>query len=94
MDREVSFTDQKPHIVTEEHLKARWGTRKNVNGFRCYLCGHTFELGDQFRWVYMGDIKCINILVCESCDGNNIQERWKERVDEFRSDKFWALRHY
>lgn len=90
----MSFTDQKMRIATAEECKARWGCGKPGERFRCYLCGHKFAVGDQWRWVFDNNGQGAgygNIMVCGKCDGDDVRIRWKARVDEFRSEKFWAL---
>lgn len=84
------FTDQKRRVATEAECNARWNGLARGIGFRCYLCGHKFVVGDGWRWIYMK--RTINAIVCDSCDGPDVVERWHARVDEFYSDKFWALR--
>lgn len=80
----MSFTDQKPRIATEQDLKGRWGS-----GFRCYLCGDPFKIGDQYRWIYCGEMSVINALVCKSCDGQDVKERWKKQHDYIYAAAFW-----
>jgi hypothetical protein len=41
----VSFTDQKPRLVTEAGITARWGGNNYVLNFRCGLCGYRFRIG-------------------------------------------------
>ncbi len=91
----MSFTDQKQRIATEKDCNARWNGREPGKGFRCYLCGHKFEVGDKWRWVYMGPYKLLNVMVCEHCDGPNeeIAEKWQGINDEFYNNpKFWVFR--
>jgi len=88
----VSFTDQKRRVATEEDCHLVWNMGEKGAGFRCGLCGRMFQPGDGWRWVYMGAVNSLNILVCDSCDGDDVQERWAERTREFFSDKFWQLR--
>lgn len=87
----MSFTDQKPRVVTEKHCPGHWGGYKDGRKFRCYMCGHYFKVGDTFRWI-MGDKKCnTNMMVCGKCDGPDIRYRWAKRVKEYRDlkEKFW-----
>lgn len=88
----MSFTDQMPHIVTEEDLKLKWGGRSAHDYFRCRMCGYRFQLGDVYRWVYTNNLEgkyCGNPFVCQQCDGPDVIERWKRHCDEAYSDKFW-----
>lgn len=84
----MSFTDQKPRKVTEGHLNARWGGYGDGRKFRCYLCGHRFELGDIWRWVSSN--KYSNFLTCEKCDCPDVLDKWHERIEEAKT-KFWWL---
>lgn len=84
----MSFTDQKPRIATEEDCKANWSGGTNGKYFRCKLCGHKFIPGDYYRWIYCGDIKLINIIVCKKCDDEDIKQKWKQAYEESK-ERFW-----
>lgn len=86
----MSFIDQKPHIATERDCKGSWLGGKNGKYFRCQLCGHKFVPGDIYRWIYCGDIKLTNIIVCEKCDGEDVKEKWLKTYRESK-DRFWWL---
>ena len=92
----MSFTDQKPFIVTEEICNSRWSGGARGKYFRCNLCGHRFVLGDVVRWIYSNHVKGAggNPLVCGKCDGPNSEviTKWKKLTEEFKSDKFWWFR--
>lgn len=88
----MSFTDQKQRTATEADCKAKWGCGKPGERFRCFLCGHKFVPGDLWRWVYAGDLGFTNFMVCDNCDGDDVRERWRERNQEYMSDRYWALR--
>jgi len=88
----TSFVDQKPRVATEKDVQAKWGPRESGDGFRCYMCGHRFEVGDVWRWVYAVSRSCINFLVCEKCDGENVLDRWVMQNEE-AGQRFWWLRH-
>jgi len=88
----MNFTDQKPRIATDEHVKARWCAGAPGEKFRCYLCGYKFKVGDQWRWVYNNgpDKPCNgNFLVCEKCDGEDVLEKWHKIHEELK--KYWWL---
>lgn len=88
-----SFTDGKCRIATESDLKARWACGKPGERFRCYICGHKFTVGDQWRFVYAGDVKCLNAIVCANCDGPDVKNRWAAICWEFyHAPRFWALK--
>lgn len=70
-----------PMVVTEEHLKARWGGGRPGERFRCYLCGHRFEVGDRWRWQFTSG-RTMNFMVCGPCDGPDVVERWEAFNDE------------
>lgn len=87
----MSFTDQKPRIATEEDLKFHWGGSSKGERFRCYMCGHKFEIDDYWRWVFgkgvtfQNDGKTwgvCNVIVCKNCDGDDVLERWKKQNEE------------
>jgi len=83
----MSFTDQKPHFVTKDDLKRKWaGHRDN---FRCYLCGHKFELDDTYRWVY--NPRGLNFMVCKGCDGEDVIERFKKHYAEGEVKYWWFI---
>jgi len=88
----ANFTDQKPRIATAEDLKRPWSGHRDGSCFRCYLCGHKFEVGDQYRWVYSNGTPGAggNPMVCASCDGPNeeVIARWKAMHEEART-RFW-----
>ena len=74
----MSFTDQKPRVVTKEDLVAPWSGFKDGSHFYCYICGYSFEEGDTWRWVYAGKHRKPNLMVCENCDSDVVLERWDE----------------
>lgn len=82
----TGFTDQKLRIATKEDLIAPWSGYKDGTHFYCYLCGYSFEEGDQWRWIYAGKHHAPNIMVCENCDnGNNelILQAWDKIWEEW-----------
>lgn len=86
----MSFTDQKPWIVTPEDCAADWGGGKGGKHFRCHMCGHKFEPGDTARWQYTNSTPGAsgNPLVCVKCDGPDVVERWKAMCTEAYG-RFW-----
>lgn len=72
----MGFTDQKPRVATAEDVKAPWSGIEGGKRFYCYLCGHKFQVGDTWRWVYAGKEHLCNLIVCSSCDGEDVLERW------------------
>jgi hypothetical protein len=87
----MSFTDQKQRIATEHECNNWGGRREGGKRFRCYMCGHKFEPGDKWRWVIGTKIGLINFLVCDSCDGEDVLERWKAQNDEIDKKYWWLL---
>jgi hypothetical protein len=87
----MSFTDQKPRIATEDDLIAPWSGGKPGEYFRCYLCGHQFVVGDQWRWVYSQSF--LSFFTCKSCDGDDVKERWVKLNEEART-RFWWFRWF
>jgi hypothetical protein len=97
----MSFTDQKRRIAVESDLKARWGGHPAGERFRCYMCGHKFRLGDGWRWVYAGgrtfEVEgkksgLYNFMVCDSCDGDDVLDRWVKMNEEYHTKFWWAIR--
>jgi hypothetical protein len=80
------FTDGKPLVVDPMWLGLNWSGRGR-DGFRCHLCGHRFDLGDTFRFVFVD--RYPNALICGTCDGSDVIERWKAWVDELRVRAWW-----
>ncbi len=85
----MSFTDQKSRIATEEDCNGKWSGKKPGEGFRCYLCGHKFIVGDVWRWVYSIGKGYINFLTCEKCDGSDVLDRWVKHVKEGEQKYWW-----
>ena len=86
----MSFTDQKPRIATEQDIKAQWSGQPNGKYFRCTLCGHKFQVGDYYRFVFS---KLGNIMTCKICD-DNPEEKWAQIHDEWdklKEGKFWKF---
>ena len=86
----MSFTDQKPRIATEQDVTAPWAGAKNGKYFRCYLCGHKFKVGDQYRFVFGQTLG--NFMVCQDCDSEDIMQKWASHHAEWeklRNGKFW-----
>lgn len=90
-----SYIDQKPRIATEKDCHGQWGARsKPGEGFRCYLCGHRFVPGDVWRFVYNPG-RGINFLVCETCDGPDVLDRFREHFTQgsrMLRDEFWWMK--
>lgn len=82
------FTNQLPRTATEKDTQAPWGCGKPGELFRCHLCGHKFQVGDYWRWIYTH--KTINIFACQSCDGEDVLERWYRHHEDGRR-RFWWM---
>ena len=78
----MSFTNQKPQVVTKESIK-------QIN--RCYLCGEPLHVGEYYRWVYMGGQGVVNFITCEECDGDDVKERFIVMNKEFKKRFWWTL---
>ena len=78
-----SFTDQQPREATDYLIK-NWGG--NGKRFRCYLCGHKFQIGDIWRWQYSN--RYFNFLVCEKCDGLDVIDKWID-ANIILEEKYW-----
>jgi hypothetical protein len=85
------FTNQKPRIATEHDCRIRWRGAPPGRDFRCYMCGHKFEVGDGWRWIWATYRGVINPIVCEKCDGPDVLERWLEQNEEAKR-RFWWFR--
>lgn len=79
----MSFADQRPRVATAEEVKAPWGGAEGGKLFYCSLCGHTFQVGDTWRWVCASQKKLRNLMVCSSCDGEDVLERWVQWWEEW-----------
>lgn len=84
----MGFTDQKPFTVTAEDLKRPWAGRRDGSRFRCYLCLSRFVAGDTARWVYNNGSDSPggsygNFFTCVKCDGPDVRERFKAKMDPF-----------
>jgi len=88
----MSFTNQQPQIATEKDCQGNWGGGKKGSRFRCYLCGHRFIVGDTWRWIYAVKNHVINFLVCTSCDGEDVQEKWLKHVEKGEREFWWMIR--
>ena len=86
----MSFTDQKPRVATEEHCKAKWSG--DPANFRCYMCGHKFEVGDVWKFIYAGDRGASNPLICKECDGPDVLDRWVAHYKRAESEYWWLMR--
>ena len=85
----MSFTDQKPRIATEQDVVSPWGGAKNGKYFRCYLCGHKFQIGDYYRFIFSNSG---NLMVCKECDKDDPAQKWTQLHEEWeklREGKFW-----
>lgn len=85
----MSWTDQKPRVATEEDIKAPWSGQKNGKYFRCKLCGHKFQVGDYWRFVFHN---YGNIIVCQDCDKDDPVIKWTQLHTEWsklKEGKFW-----
>jgi len=91
----MSFLDGTPFIATQKYLDASWmGGRKGIY-FRCHMCGYKFKLNDTIRCVYTNDTKGAggNPLICTTCDGDDVKQRWIEKCQKWREIKklYWAF---
>ena len=86
----MSFTDQKRRTATAQEVN-NWGG--DGHRFRCYICGHKFEVDEGWRWVYSGEISLSNFLVCDSCDKDDILKEWQKLNGEYEEfvKKFWWI---
>jgi hypothetical protein len=78
-----SFTDGKPMYCTAETLATWKQPASRSSSFKCGPCGHRFKAGDYYRWLYTNNLPGYggNPFTCEKCDGPDVIEKWKRRVD-------------
>lgn len=86
-EKEAMTIDEEPRTVTEEMTKMSWGGKRDGEAFRCHLCGHKFVPGDTLRHIKGKR----GALVCSSCDGPDVIDRWRAQLDEAER-RFWWLR--
>ena len=89
----MSWTNQKPFEVTQDHIDARWSGHKRIykdyhQKFRCRLCGHKFKVGDTARFV-LGK-KISNFFVCPDCDGEDVLDRAIAHYEKSK-EEYWYL---
>ncbi len=84
-----NFTDQKQRVATSKDVQLPWGGAPNGKRFRCYLCGHRFSVGEKWRWVFGAPVKTVNFFVCDSCDGDDVLDRWRKIYDEAYKVYWW-----
>jgi hypothetical protein len=87
---EGSLLDGKPQVATEKHVALKWGGR--TDNFRCRLCGHSFKVGDVWRFVFANfpnsGVNHGNFMVCVSCDGADVLARAAAQEVEAKQ-RFW-----
>jgi len=86
----VTFTDQKSRVATIEDLNGNWSG--HPDNFRCYVCGHKFQINDIWRWVCSKQIGIPNFLVCQLCDGDNVQQQFAQQVAKAKEQLWWLLK--
>ena len=85
------WLDGNLHDVTEEHLRLPWsGSPKN---FRCYICGHKLEIGDQFGFC-VTSAPGGNYMFCGEChgeDGSELVAKRQASIREWKEvkEKYW-----
>jgi len=84
----MTFTDQKPHVVTAAHCTYHW-----LGGFSCKLCGHKFQEGDTFRWISAPpEANVPDFLTCSTCDGPNVVKEAAETwAIALRYSRLWNI---
>lgn len=94
------WTNQRPFLVTVEHLRLPWGGHRDGRAFRCAWCGHRFRVGETARWVFTNTAgpECHGIhgnpFVCETCDGprEELLSRLRALAEEARGKFWWFTR--
>lgn len=87
-----SFVHGAPQVATDKDLATKWSGGKPGERFRCYLCGHKFEVGDAWRFVYANGTPGTmgNFMVCKPCDVEPLA-KMVAAVEELKSRFWWAL---
>ena len=85
-EKGASLIDQKRRVATQKDCDGRWSGLPRGEGFRCYLCGHRFKVGDGWRMQFVPNVR--NALICDDCDGPDVVERWKAQIIEAET-RFW-----
>lgn len=91
----MSFTDQKPFVVTEADMLAPWNGYRDGRTFRCFLCGDFFGVGDIVRWIYTNSTpgcSAGNPFVCAACDGPDALDRIVAHSKIELDPRYWWLR--
>lgn len=92
-----SFTNGKTRTATAKDLSANWSGYDDGRNFRCYLCGHFYQVGDRWRWVYANfpksPVRIGNFTVCDGCDDDDVIARMARHVATIREIGWWALPH-
>ena len=88
----MSFTDQKPWVVTEDQTKLHWGSNK-LGKLRCQLCGHTFKTGDTCRFVFANfensPFRGGNFFTCAECDSPDVLGKAGKIYEESKVKCWW-----
>jgi hypothetical protein len=73
----MSFTDQKPRVMTEADFNSKWGLHRGK--LHCTLCNHQFQVGETWRWVFANSQTPSygNFQVCTKCDGPDVMDRYQ-----------------
>lgn len=66
----MSFTDQKPFLVTKQLLEA---FKRKRRPWCCALCGHLFAEGETARWLF-SNRRCGNFFFCQPCNQGSNEE--------------------
>jgi hypothetical protein len=92
----MSFLDGNSRVATEQEVKLRCLGGKPGEFFRCGFCGHRFVVGDYWRCVFTNDMPDAsgNPLICQSCDGKDVRERWAAKCAEYASESWWWFRKW
>lgn len=77
--------------ATIKECQLNWSGHGPGERFLCRLCGHKFQLGDLWRFVYAnggGPSHHGNFLACAKCDGPDILERAAKQEAEYERLRF------
>lgn len=89
----ATWTNGKPFVAEDWHIKADWNCGKPGEHFRCALCGYKFAVGDTVRWQFTNDAPGAggDPFVCVVCDRGReaIIEEIKRRRAELKTGRWW-----
>lgn len=79
-------------LATENSWKARWHHQDSGWGFRCQLCGHRFQVGEEYIFlITTNEFGLPNPMICSSCDTPEAPRKYLELQIELYDRFWWAV---